>query len=315
MSNVIRHSTKIEPKRTKIKSYTQLRNTYGVDTKNTATANLTQGDEWINDYHKKLLAKADWPFLHRLRTATTLASTAFVALPYDVDLVESVFVTVGTTIYNPIPAPSRKFWDELHETTQTSDTPEYWFVYNGQIGLWPTPTTAGSTISINGKIRATDLNIADVTNITITTLANAGTALTVSGSLTAQMGGFWIRPTFTTTANTGDGRWYELSSVTSATAATLVRPYGGTSITAGTAACTIAQMPLLPEAFQDLPEIYAAYRYWSKEDDDRAESFKSLLIEGQRELSSAYSINDLSMILSDGDDDTNIINPNLTVSL
>jgi len=297
-----------------LKSYTQLRNTYGVDTKNTATANLTQGDEWINDYHKKLLARADWPFLHRLRTATTLASTSFVALPYDVDLVESVFVTVGTTRYNPIPAPSRKFWDELHESTQTSDTPSYWFVYNSQIGLWPTPTTAGSTISLNAKIRPVDLNIADVTTTTITTLANGGTALTVNAGLTVQMGGFWIRPTFSTTANTGDGRWYELSSVTNTTTATLARPYGGTSIAAGTAACTIAQMPLLPEAFQDLPEIYASYRYWSKEDDDRAESFRTLLIAGQSELANAYGVNDLSMILDTGDD-AEIINPNLTISL
>src|SRR3990167_5567570 len=97
-----------------MKSFTTLRNAYGVDTKNTTAANLTQGDEWINDYHRRLLSKADWPFLHRLRTATTVASTTFVDMPYDVDQVESVFVTVSSTRYSPKPAPSREFWDDLH---------------------------------------------------------------------------------------------------------------------------------------------------------------------------------------------------------
>ena len=298
-----------------MKSFTTLRNLYGVDTKNTTTANLSYGDEIMNDFYRKLLAKADWPFLHRLRTATTVASTTFVALPYDVDQVESVFVTVGTTRYNPRPAPNRQFWDRLHYSVQTSDTPQYWFVYNGEIGLWPRPSTAGNTISLNAKVRVIDLNTADITTTTITTLANASTALTVSAGLTVQMAGFWIRPTYATTANSGDGNWYELSSVTNATTGTLVRNYGGTSIAAGTAACTIAQISLLPEAFQDLPELFAAYKYWSKEKDSRAADFKSMLNEGISGLFNAYGFNDLSMVVDDGRDDTLIINPNLTVTL
>jgi len=297
-----------------MKSYTQLRTDYGVETKNTAAANLTWGSTVMNDFYRKLLAKADWPFLHRLRTATTLASTTFVALPYDVDLVESVSVTVGSTVYSPKPAPSRKFWDELHYTSQTSDVPLYWFVYNGEIGLWPKPATAGSTISLNSKVRVIDLNTADITSSTITTLANASTALTVSAGLTTQMAGFWIRPTYSTTANTGDGVWYELSSVTSATVGTLVRKYGGQSIAAGTAACTISQMPLLPEAHQDLLVIHGAFRYWTKEKDERALAYKNMLDEGVKEMFRTYGFNDLSMVIDNGDDEP-ITNPNLTISL
>lgn len=297
-----------------MKSYTTLRDLYGVDTKNTASANLSYGDQMMNDFHRRLLAKADWPFLHRLRTATTQASTTFVNLPYDVDQVESVFVTVSSQRHSPKPAPSRKFWDELHYNTETSDIPEYWFVYNGQIGLWPRPATAGNTISIDCKIRAIDLNTADITSTTITTLAAAGTALTVSGGLTVQMAGFYIRPTYSTTANTGDGHWYEISSVTNSTTATLVRAYGGTAITAGSAACTIAQMPLLPEAFHDLPEMYAAYRYWAKEKDERALGFKEMLQEGIADLFNTYGFSDLSMVIDDGED-RNLLNPNLTITL
>ena len=297
-----------------MKSYTTLRTDYGVDTKNTSSANLTYGDGKMNDFHRRILSKADWPFLHRLRTASTIASTTFVNLPYDVDLVESVFVTVGTTRHTPVPAPSRAFWDQLHYSVQTSDTPEYWFVYNGQLGLWPRPSSSSNTISIDCKIKPIDLNTADITSSTITTLANAGTALTVSAGLTAQMVGFWVRPTFSTTANTGDGQWYELSAIGGATTATLVRAYGGNSIAAGTAACTIAQMPLLPEAYHDLPEIYGAWRYWAKEKDSRADDFKSALVEGVSDLFSAYGFSDLSMVIDDGDDHF-LINQNLAISL
>ena len=297
-----------------MKSYTTLRTDYGIDTKNTNSANLTWGDRTMNDFHRRLLAKADWPFLHRLRTASTVASTTFVNLPYDVDLVESIFVTVGTTRHNPRPAPNRAFWDQLHYSVQTSDIPTWWFVYNGQLGLWPRPASSSNTISINAKIKPIDLNTADITSSTITTLANDSTALTVSAGLTTQMTGFWIRPTFSTTANTGDGQWYELSSVTNSTTATLVRKYGGVSITAGTAASTIAQMPLLPSAYQDLPEIYAAYRYWMKEKDSRANDFKSLLTDGISELFSSYGFNDLSMVIDDGEDRP-LLNPNLTISI
>ena len=383
-----------------MKSYTQLRNNFGVDTKNTGSTNLTNGDTWINDFYRKLLAKADWPFLHRLRTLTTFAPTsAFTAvaatdictatstiltltgtevtftttatlpaglststtyyliyqsattfkvatslanalagtavditdtgtgthtvkvttasqpLPYDVDQVESVFVTVSTTRYTPKPAPSRKFWDELHYSSHTSDTPEYWFVQDGRFELWPNPSSSGNVISLNCKIRVTDLNTADVTSSTIATLANGSRALTLSAGLTAQMVGFWIRPTFSTTANTGDGHWYEIAAYTAATTGFLVRPYGGVSIATGTAACTIAQMPLLPEAFHDLPEQYAAYRYWLKErDKEMAAEFRNMVIEGTSELFRAYGVNDLSMVLSDGED-TFIGNPNLFLNL
>lgn len=298
-----------------MKSYTLLQTEYGIDTKNTSSANLSWGIGKMNDFHHQVLSKADWPFLHRLRTAATLASTTFVPLPYDVDQVESVFVTVSGTRYTPQPAPSRQFWDSLHYSSSVSDIPQYWFVYNGEIGLWPTPATAGSVISMNCKIRPVDLNTADITSTTITTLSNGSQSLTVSAGLTTQMAGFWIRPTFSTTANTGDGVWYEISSVTNATTATLVRKYGGQSIAAGTAACTIAQMPLLPEAFHYLPEVYAAYRYWAKEGDARKDDFKEILIDGVGALFNAYGFSDLSMVIDDGLGGAEIVNPNLTISL
>jgi hypothetical protein len=302
-----------------MKSYTTLRNLYGKDTKNDVAANLTYGDQIMNDYHRRLLSKADWPFLLRLRTATTVASTTFVDLPYDADQVESVFVTVSSTRYTPNPAPSREFWDKLHYSTYTSDTPEWWFVYNGQLGLWPQPSSSGNTITLNAKIRVQDLNIADYVTGTIDIITNGDETVTGDSTVwTTPMVGRWLRVTHSDTATaSGDGIWYEISSRASNTELELVRPYGGTSlITAAAGAYVIGMMPLLPEAFHDLPEMYGAYRYWTKEKDtNRATFFRNELSVGESDLFTAYGFQDLSMVIDEGIDDRSIINPNLIVTL
>lgn len=298
-----------------MKSYTTLRNTYGKITLDASSDNLTFGDEIMNDEHRTICAMRDWPFLHRLRTATTIASTTFVEVAYDVEQIESVFVTVGTTRYNPRPAPSRAFWDQLHYSVQTSDTPEYWIFYNGQLGLWPRPASSSNTISMNAKIRVRDLNIADITSSTITTLANGGTALTVSAGLTVQMAGFYIRPTMSTTANTGDGNWYELSSVTNATTGTLVRGYAGVSIAAGTAACTIGQMPLTPEFAHDAPMYIAAGTYWYQNgNSEKGDKYNGIAERKLKILTTQYVSGSNDMVIDDGGDNE-VDNPNLYVSL
>jgi hypothetical protein len=301
-----------------MKSYTTGRNLYGKWTKNASTANLTLGDEVANDEYRTICAMKDWAFLHKLRTVNTIASTQFVNLPYDVDLVESVYVTISSQRHVPKLVTSREEWDQINlNTSTTSDIPRFAFVFNGQIGLWPIPSTSSNVISVNAKVRVIDLSIADITSSTITTLTAGSTALTVSGGLTVQMAGFWIRPTLSTTANTGDGQWYEISSVTNSTTATLVRAYGGTnSIAAGSAACTISQMPLLPENFHDLPWIKAAADYWYKEADTRrGDSFQKQYDSKIEILNTKYTAQITDLVLDEGYNKRDIINPNLTVNL
>lgn len=385
-----------------MKSYTVLRNLYGVDTKNTAAANLLYGDQMMNDFHRRLLSKADWPFLHRSRTMTTYdpdstftavaatdvctatdtiltltgtevtftstttlpaglstdttyyliyqsattfkvatslanayagtavditdtgtgthtvtVSTKFQPLPYDVDLIESVSITVSGTVHTPDPAPSKKFWDNLHYTTQTSDSPSYWFVHDGKFGIWPRPSTSGNVIDLNTKIRVPDLNVADYTTGTVDIITNGSPKVTGSGtSWTTPMVGRWLCVTYSNTAaSSGDGEWYRIAAVESTTVLYLDRPYGGRSLTTGAGASyTIGQMPLLPEAFHDLPEIYASYRYWMKEKDERAAGFKDMLGDGVSTLFTTYGFNDLSFVVDDGEDHF-MVNPNLTISL
>lgn len=298
-----------------MKSYTIGRNLYGTWTKNTATANLSYGDQIANDTYRHILALSDWPFMERLRTITTTASTQFKNLPYDVDQVRSVYVTISSTRYVPKPSPSRQHWDNLNLSSFTSDVPEWYFIYNGQLGLWPTPATSSNTISINAKIRVIDLSVADYATGTIVSIANGATTVTGSGTTwTAQMTGRYIRITYSDTANTGDGEWYEIASVTSTTVLELTRAYGGTTIAAGSAAYNIGQMPLLPEAFHDMPWQMAASTYWAKEGDARAAYYKGLHDENLGLLIKNWSNPTTEMVLDDGEDQQ-IINPNLTIQL
>ncbi len=161
------------------------------------------------------------------------------------------------------------------------------------------------------------MSIADYTTGTVDIAPNGSILITGSGTTwTAPMVGRWIRITHSDTASAaGDGQWYEITSVPSSTTLTIQRPYGGISLTTGaSAAYKIGDVPQLPEAFHELPEQYAAYRYWLKEKDKRADAFKTLVVEGVSELFKAYSINDLSVVLDDGENNE-IVNPNLFINL
>jgi hypothetical protein len=309
-----------------MRSYTSGRNLAGTWTKNTDTTNLSYLDGVANDDYRHICALKDWPFLERNRSISTTASTQFTTLPYDCDQVReiSVIPTGSTTRYTPTEITSRSKWDDLNLVIPTSNIPEYYYVFAGQVGLWPTPSSTGNTIYVTQKTRVIDLSVADITTSTVTSITSGTTAMVISGGGNALMAGMWIRVTYTPgTSNTGDGVWYEISAAT-ATTITLVRAYGGTTISAGTAACTIAQMPLLPEAFHDLPWLWAAGTYWQKEDDERAKGyFDQHGSAGQgggaptgrvKELINAWSSESTDMVIDMADDEV-IINPNLTISL
>jgi len=314
-----------------LRSYTSGRNLSGIWTKNTATANLSYLDGVANDDYRHLCSMKDWPFLERNRSVTTTASTQFTTLPYDCDQVReiSVIPTGSTTRYTPREIASRKEWDQLNLRTYTSDIPEAYFVFAGQVGLWPTPASTSNAIYVTQKTRVIDLSAADYTTGTITTSATTAGVTTITGNSTVwstSMVGRWLRITYTDAAATlvGDGLWYEIASVPTTTTLTLVRTYGGTTIAAATAAYTIGQMPLLPEAFHDMPWLWAAGTYWQKEADKRADSYfaqHGSAGEGGRPptglvrtLINSWSSESTDMVVDDGGDH-GIVNPNLLVSL
>jgi len=276
---------------------------FGSLANNTETSVLLLADTLMNQAEKRILSSKPWPFLEKQYTVNTDSTAQFVSIPMYVDRAESVYVTIGSQRYAPLECPSRQLWDMLNQTTYTSDIPEYFFIYDGKIGLYPAPASSGNVITVNGKLLAKDLSIADYTAGTVSAVTNGATTVTGSGTTwTAKMAGRWLRITDSDTANTGDGHWYQILSVASTTSLTLVRAYAGTTITAGSADEVIAQWSLLPEAYQMLPVYEALKTYFTSVDPetDRGDRYDKEAEKMLIQLSADHGSKSQSVIIDEG---------------
>lgn len=261
-------------------TYTGSRNLYGDLTNSATTANLALGDKLINLATREILTMAKWPFREREYTLSTVASQQGYQVSAYIEKVLACKVAVGGTSYLVKECPTLDTWYKLNQASITSDIPEYFILLNGKIELYPKPATADNTITIAGRLGIKDLSIADYTTGTITTLAVAGTAVTGGGSTwTAAMAGRFIQ---FNEATGGDGRWYEIASVTDGTHLVLTKPYGGTAIAIGSVTYTIGQVSLIPENYQDLAVYKAARVYYAvvQPDAKRADEMKTMVTEG-----------------------------------
>jgi hypothetical protein len=239
----------------------------------------------------------------------------FKTLPQYIDRVSSVYVTVGTYNYTPKECPSREVWDRLNMTTVTSDVPQWWFVYNGKLGLFPRQSTPSNVITINSKPLVRDLSIADYTTGGILTATVGSSTITGTGTTwTTSMAGRWLRITESDTAAKGDGYWYQILSVASATSLTLVKPYQGTAISTGNAAYIIGQCSLVPEQYQDLSINWALGMYYNKPDPTQAKVYTDLFNQGYELMKSDYSVENQSCVINDGEDNF-MENPNNYITL
>ncbi len=172
------------------------------------------------------------------------------------------------TIYSPEMVFDPTKWKRiLQYRLGTGDVPYFTYVENTTYKIQPIPSSTGNLIVLRGRLQIRNLTIADVTNVTVTSISNGGTAMVVSGSMTADMVGRYIQITETSAANGGDGFWYQIGAYTSATQITLTKPYEGTTIAAGTAACTIGQCSVIPEAYQPAILYRTEALYWEQQND------------------------------------------------
>lgn len=301
-----------------MKSFTTLSNLYQSVTNNADSANVTLGNQFINDGHRILLGSTSWWFLEKTDTKSTVASQQFYELPADFAKLENVTVTIGSTIYSPKECQSRQAWDRLNSTsTITSDTPEYFFIFGTKLGFYPTPASStSSAITFVYKKSIKDLSVADYTTGTITSITQGATALVGSGTTwTAAMVGRFIRITDSDTALKGDGQWYEIGSYTSATSIGLLKPYQGTTIAAGAAAYTIGQMPPYPETYHVLPVWYAVSEYYMQKDDQsRADRYMLRFKDSIKQMKEDVSQKSVNVVIDPGYDYQQT-NPNLFVRL
>ena len=289
-----------------MKTYTGLRTQFGKLSNNESTTNLTLGDQLINDSLRYLTTK----YFFNERTYTvpggTVASTQDYQLPYNIKTIINCYVSVGNIRYQPKEVPSRAFWDSLNFVPYTSDIPQYYYIYNKRLYLFPTPASSSNAISINYKARLTDLSQADYTTGTLG-VTTATTAITGAGTTwTSAMAGRWLQ----ITAPTGDNNWYEIASVTNTTALVLTNAYQGTTIASG-ATYTIGEVPWLPEDYQDLPLYRALEIYFTSRvpDPARAELYKGLYDTGFAQLDAEFGSKSFSVAITPNESET--INPNL----
>lgn len=244
------------------KTRDELRTSFGKFTRNSKTANLDYGETLINDATRRRLGGHDWWFLEDTRTLTSVASQQFYKIPADVHKVRTVTVTVGTTSYTVKEAPDTQFWNTLNESVQNSDTPEFYIVRNNEIGLYPTPSTAGNTITIDYKKKIVDISNADYTTGTIS-ITNGATAVTGSGTtFTEAMVGRYLK--------TGDGYWYLIASYTSATSITLDSAYLEVTVSGGS--YTIAELSQLPDGFELMGVFDGVSEYYLGQEDKQSMS-------------------------------------------
>ena len=286
-----------------MKSYTTYSTDFGTITGNTSTANLTYGMTLVNDSLRYLTSK--FYLTERSYTTTTVAQQQFYNLPPQVKELINLTVTIGSVKWVPQVAPSRQYWDSLNVIQFYQDFPSFFFVYNGQVGIFPTPASDGNTITMNYKIRIKDLSQADYTTGTVTATNDSAT-ITGSGTTFIQnMENRWIR----IAEPSGDGQWYQIQTYVSATEVTLYNKYTGPNVSGGT--YTIGEMPIMPEDYQDAALYRALWVYYNSRVPNPAQAkiYKELYDASYAMLDAEFGQKTTNVALTDTD--TEVFNPNL----
>lgn len=276
------------------KTYTQLLNAYTSLTKDTTTANQQNGQARINNSVRTIcnLQGGKLRFLEATSDMYTVASQEEYQIPNKFRKLVDMYVysdsgaSDSSTIYSPEMVFDPTKWKlVLQYRYGTQDVPYFTYVRRSSFLIQPVPATTGNLIRLVGRLQTNDMSIADYTTGTITSVASGGTAVVGSGTTwTRDMVGRVIQITQTTAANGGDGFWYEIGGWTDATHITLLKPYEGTSISAATAAYTIGQAPVIPEAYEPAIIYRSVAQYWQENDDLQRAKMYWMMYDGGNEL-------------------------------
>lgn len=243
----------------------------------------------------------------------TVAGQQAYQLPFNNKQVVDTTVLIGGVLWQPQEVATRKAFDALNVISFQNNFPQYYYIWNSQLLLWPTPAENADVIAINYKRRIKDLSAADYTTGTIA-VTNGSTAVTGAGGAawTTNMVDRWLNIAQTTSnATTGDDEWYQIASVTDATHLVLYNQYQGATATSASAAYIIGEVPILPEDFQDLPLYRALYIYHNSinANKDKAILYKGLYDEGYARLDAEFGSKTASVGLTP--QNMSVVNPNM----
>lgn len=286
-----------------MKSCTEYRTSFGNITGNTSTENLDYGLGLVNDSLRYLTSK--FYLNERSYTTTTVAQQQFYRLPPQVKELINLTVTIGSVKWIPNVCPTRDYWDSLNVITFYQDFPSFFFVYDGQVGIFPTPASSGNTIEMHYKTRIKDLSQADYTTGTVAITQDTTTLTGTGTTFIKNMEDRWIR----IAEPTGDGNWYQIKTYTDATHLELYNKYTGPTVSGGT--YIIGEMPIMPEDYQDLALYRALHVYYNSRvpNPSQADLYKGLYDEGYALLDAEFGQKTTNVALTDTD--VPVYNPNL----
>lgn len=268
-----------------MKTFTELRNLTAKysNVSTTDTSAMDTIDSNINDSIRTIcnLQGGKLRFLEATKDMTTEAGVDTYQIPNGFRKLIDMYIYSGSgsssdTIYTPEMVFDPTKWARILQARYgSSSTPYFTYVENTTFKINPVPSVTGNKITLRGRLRVRDLTIPDYTTGTVVSVANGGTAVVGNGTTwTQDMVGRYMQITNTTAANGGDGFWYEIGDWTDATHITLLKPYEGTAIAAGSAAYTIGQCSVVPEAY-DVGIVYRSTAlYWDNQGDlERGKSY------------------------------------------
>lgn len=207
-------------------------------------------------------------------TVSTLADTNSYDLPADFLRLKEAYVTISNTRYLMEQVFDEQEWQfyQFGQATETQDILSKIFVRSGTFEVYPTPATAGNIITLIHETTGKDLTADDYTTGVIQTLANGDETVTGSGTVfTSAMVGRWLKIT-------NDGTWYKIASFTSSTSLELTKAYEGISISGGSEAYIIGQMPRTPDSTHHIPVYFALMQYYQgfKQNEKKANYYRNL---------------------------------------
>lgn len=99
-------------------------------------------------------------------SVATIGGIQFYPFPPNYSKLKDITITVGVLRWTLTEIRTREEWDNLNVFPYYASIPSKFFIYpggdkNGQIGIWPIPSTTGNVITYNYKFRVPDLSLPD----------------------------------------------------------------------------------------------------------------------------------------------------------
>lgn len=250
---------------------------------------------------------------------TTAISTVGVQnynIPANVSKIKNNTINVGQLKYQPTPIESIQDWDMVNFLPYTSDIPNYFFIYNGTLRIFPIPSTTGNVITFNYKTRVADMTYSDYSTGHIQTMTPGSTTVIGSGTtwtafppgVDIQYQNLYLRAD---TETGGDGIWYPILKINSVSSLTLALPVIDAP-NINTTTYTIGQLPLLQEDFQDMIVYGALKIYFSTivENESKFKEYDTLYKERLSMLEEYAGTKQVNVDLGSAPESTN---PNLFI--